>query len=203
MITKLFTIGYAGFGLPEFLTELKKRQIQLVIDVRSQPFSKYYADYNQDRICNALKNENIYYRNYAKEFGARQENKVYYSSEGYLDFSKFSKSEVFQNGIERLCLSMQKGYSFVLMCAEKDPIDCHRAILVSRAFHEKGYQVEHILPNEVVYTQEDINQRLVDKYFPNRNQLSFLTPVLSDEEMIQEAYCKQNAEIGYRMEATE
>lgn len=137
MITKLFTIGYAGFGLPEFLTELKKRQIQLVIDVRSQPFSKYYADYNKDRICNALKNENIYYRNYAKEFGARQENKVYYSSEGYLDFSKFSKSEVFQNGIERLCLSMQKGYSFVLMCAEKDPIDCHRAILVSRAFHEK------------------------------------------------------------------
>ena len=119
MITKLFTIGYAGFGLPEFLTELKKRQIQLVIDVRSQPFSKYYADYNKDRICNALKNENIYYRNYAKEFGARQENKVYYSSEGYLDFSKFSK-EIYIHHFEQKSdtgveMNLLQEYTFICL----------------------------------------------------------------------------------------
>ena len=53
----------------------------------------------------------------------------------------------FQNGVNKLIKSMEQGYVFALMCAEKDPINCHRAIMVSRYFSKLGYMVTHIEPN--------------------------------------------------------
>lgn len=58
----------------------------------------------------------------------------------------FARSEVFLSGFEKIKKSMQKGFVIALMCSEKDPIKCHRTILVARAFHNAGYKVIHLLP---------------------------------------------------------
>ena len=84
------------------------------------------------------------------------------------------------------------------MCAEKNPIDCHRAILISRAFQKDGCRVIHILSDKRTCTQEDISAALLDKYFPNREQIS-LFGNSTDESLIEEAYRKRNAEIGYKI----
>ena len=199
-INTVYTIGYAGFPLGSFISVLKSNNILLLVDVRSLPFSNRYPEYNKDTLEKHLKENGIHYRNYANEFGARQNDRMYYCKEGYLDFETFSQSDAFLGGIKKLCKSMQENYTFALMCAEKDPIDCHRAILVSRSFSELGYRVIHLLPNGHSMTQEDINTLLMDKYYPNRNQLSFLDGVQDESALLKDAYRHRNAEIGYRME---
>ncbi len=202
MSNTVYTVGYSGFSFDEFCKLLKKNEIQLVIDVRSVPFSKRYPEYNRDVLKNSLAQHRIYYRNYAHEFGARQEERRFYTKDGYLDFELFSKSEAFQEGVEKLCKSMQQNYTFTLMCAEKNPLDCHRAIMVSRAFSERGYKVVHLLPRNKVITQNDFNKMLLDKYYPNRQQLSLLDSPKDDSELLKQAYRYRNKEIGYRMEDT-
>lgn len=72
MVNTVFTIGYSGFQLNDFVKILKDNGILLVIDVRSLPYSQHYADFNKENISKILKSSKIYYRNYASEFGARQ-----------------------------------------------------------------------------------------------------------------------------------
>ena len=87
------------------------------------------------------------------------------------------------------------------MCTEKDPIECHRAILVTNAFYKAGYLIEHIMPDNTIQTQKDLNDRLLDMYYADRNQLSlFASENLSDEQCLIEAYRKQNEKIGYHIE---
>lgn len=197
----IYTIGYTGFSAYEFINVLRDREINVVIDVRSTPYSERYPDYNKENLERVLKSNRIYYRNYIKEFGARQDNRNFYSSEGYLDFEVFSKSEQFLSGVEKIENSVAKGYKIVLLCAEKKPIQCHRTILVARAFHKLGYKVIHLLPDNVTVTHKEIEIQLLNEYFPNRAQIDmFSTDVKTDEEYLNEAYKIQNKKIGYRIE---
>lgn len=199
MVHTVFTIGYSGFQLNDFVKILKDNGILLVIDVRSLPYSQHYADFNKENISKTLESSKIYYRNYASEFGARQREKKNYPN-GYLDFNMFSKSKQFLSGIEKLEKSMQQDYTFALMCSEKDPMMCHRSILVARAFYLSGYNIIHLLPNGKTTTQADVEERLLNKFFPDRNQINLFSENLSTEEYIEEAYKKQNAIIGYTIE---
>lgn len=200
----IYTIGYTGFTVEEFISTLKKYEINVVIDVRSSPYSERYAEYNRDNIESILSENGIYYRNYVKEFGARQENRSFYAEEGFLDFEKFAKSEQFLSGVEKIINSVAKGYKIVFLCAEKNPIQCHRTILVSRTFHELGYKVLHLLPNEEKISHSKIISQLLVKHCPNMGQVDmFSTNVKSDEEYIAEAYRKQNQKIGYKMDGEE
>lgn len=197
MVDTVYTIGYSGFTLATFINTLQEYQISLVVDVRSQPYSQRFPDYNKENLKKELKQAGIYYRNYNQEFGARQEEPQYYSSEGYLDFDLFSKSPAFLQGFEKLISSMKQNYRFVLMCAERDPFNCHRSILVARAFHEAGYKVIHLLPNKLKTTQLEIESRLLEKYFPDRNQVTWFGDDLNDNECLIQAYKMRNSEIGY------
>ena len=89
MRKKIYTIGYSTFDIHSFMAELKGIGITCVIDVRSVPKSAYYKDFNSDILEGRLKKEGILYRNYAYEFGARQEDKSLYPN-GYLDFDFFN-----------------------------------------------------------------------------------------------------------------
>lgn len=200
MIDTVYSIGYSGFLVDEFVNILEYNGINLLVDVRSQPYSQYYSDYNKDSFELKLKNKDIYYRNYANEFGARQDQKEYYSNEGFLDFELFAKSPQFLEGMEKLKNSMLQNYKFVVMCAEKDPFNCHRAILVTRAFHDAGFKIMHLLPAGEAMTQTDIEKRLLEKYYPQRDQLSFFEQHYSTNDYIKKAYKKRNAEIGYSNE---
>ena len=200
MVNTVYTIGYSGFSIDDFVATLKKHKISLVVDVRSSPFSHHFPEYNKDTLEIYLKTHGIYYRNYAGAFGARQNDRKYYCKEGYLDFEVFSKAEPFLQGLKKLCNSMEQNYTFVLLCAEKDPICCHRTILVARAFYERGYNVVHLLTNGNSITQQEINTRLIEKYYPNRDQMTFFDAPQDKDTLLKASYRKQNAEIGYRLE---
>ena len=134
MAKQLFTIGYSGFPvIHDFVQALKEYGIQVLIDVRSNPFSAYYEDYNKDKLNCILPKNGIYYFNYARQFGARQEDVSFYKN-GRLDFELFSKSKQFLDGVHEV----EKSDAVIaFMCAEKHASECHRAILVARAFSDR------------------------------------------------------------------
>ncbi|GHT01736.1 hypothetical protein AGMMS50276_30380 [Synergistales bacterium] len=198
----IYTIGYTSYEITNFIDVLKAFGIKLVVDVRSLPYSEYYPDYNKESLEKTLSRYNIFYRNYSREFGARQTAKNFFAPEGYLDFEKFTKSNNFMQGFSKLVKSLEQGYTFALLCAEKNPATCHRSIMVSRVFSESGCIVRHILQNGETETQSDVENQLVEHYFPNRNQLTlFDDNVIDDSLFVKKAYRLRNSEIGYRLEA--
>ena len=197
----IYTIGYAGFNIDNFIKTLHEYKISCLIDVRSIPKSAYYEDFNKSNLSNVLNVHNIIYRNYAKEFGARQSDENYYTN-GVLDFIKFAKSPQFLEGIQKVEEGIKLGYTFVLMCAEKRPEVCHRCIMVARQFYLRGYEIRNIFEDGTYINQYAVEQILLNKYFPNRNQLS-LFDNLTEQEMIEQSYRKCNLEIGYRLESVE
>ena len=196
MASKLYTIGYAGFpDVNDFVRTLKDYGIQILIDVRSSPYSSYFEAYNKDRLSKLLKEHGIYYYNYARQFGARQENRDFYK-DGRLDFKTFSQSEQFLDGVR----SVEKSNGVIaFMCAEKKPSECHRTILVARVFSDRGHDVLHIMPGGETMTQHDVEKELVDHYFPDREQGSlFDEDNRTEADYIEEAYKCKNDEIGFK-----
>lgn len=200
-MSDIYTIGYSTFDIKNFILTLKKYKITSLIDVRSNPNSKFYIDYNSDRLKNILKQNGIIYRNYKKEFGARQTDEQFYSQEGYLDFEKYAKSKCFIEGVKKIEAGMKLNYVFAFMCAEKDPSTCHRNIMVARDFYNRGYNIKNIREDGSCESQETIEKKLVDIYFPNKNQLS-LFENLSWREMVNQSYIFRNKEIGYRKDVS-
>lgn len=194
---KLFTIGHSNFGTEILLERLNKYNIEYVIDVRSMPFSLYTPQYNKDELEKYLKDNGIVYFHMGKVFGARQEDKKYYPN-GYLDFNLYRESDSFIKGRESVLKGLEK-YNIALMCTEKDPIDCHRTIMISRGFELIGIEVNHILYDGSLESQKEVGERLLDIYCSDRNQISlFAENNKTDEEYLEFAYNEQNKKVGYR-----
>jgi len=196
----LYTIGYSSFDVRQMTGVLIDYGINLIIDVRSLPYSTHYPNYNKETLEHFLKENFIYYRNYAQEFGAQQIEKQFFADEGFLDFELFTKSENFLQGFKKVQANIDMKFTIALMCAEKDPAECHRAIMITRVFSREGFSIKHILSDKSYETQDSIEHRLLNRYFPNRNQLTLFGDELSDTDLVKRAYQLRNSEIGFRRE---
>jgi len=197
---KIFTIGYSAFTINEFVNILQKNNINFVADVRSIPYSATYPDYNKNLLETYLKHYNISYQNFKNEFGARQIDEEFFTDD-YLDFTKFINSEQFLTGVEEIKNLIYSGYKIVLMCAEGNPENCHRCIMIAKYFYDTGYEVKHFLPDGSIINQENVDYVLVNKFFSP--QLSLFERNDSEENMTNMAYRLQNKEIGFRLNREE
>ena len=196
----VYTIGYAAFpDIRDMMRLLHELGVDVVVDVRSIPFSKTYTDYNQQILKDACLDNRIHYRHYKNEFGARQTDRAY-TTDGQVDFERFAQSPQFLDGKQKMLNSISAGYTPCLLCAEKDPIVCHRAILIGRNLHEAGAEVKHIMAEGEIQTQKDIEKRLLDMFFPHRDQIPMWDEPMSEEDFRREAYKIQNYKVGYRVE---
>ena len=189
-MNKIFTIGYAGIKLTTFIEVLKENKISFLIDVRSVPRSQYFPAFNDKNIQGELLKNGIEYSNFKNEFGARQYDKDFYTN-GVLNFEKFSKSKQFQNGI-KLIKDLTKKNNICLMCAEIDPLNCHRAILIAKEVNYSGFEVVHIIAKrngEITYENHtDLEKRLLETYKKQTDNLQI-------------AYQKHNAIIGHKKDS--
>ncbi|GAA0070558.1 DUF488 domain-containing protein [Clostridium sardiniense] len=202
----VFTIGHSNYSIDRLIEMLRHFNINCVVDIRGTPYSKYNVQFDKETIRYSLTKAGFIYIYMAKELAAKRLNKISYNNEGYADFEKVIHEDDFKKGIERLKDGCRKGYKIAILGAMQDPIRCHRSILVGRALREYGFNVEHILDDYSIASQEDIEQNLLDKYFKNREQItidSLLGNGLTDEDMIKEGYRMANKEIGYRIENLE
>lgn len=199
----IYTIGHSNYSMEKLIEMLRYFNIDTVVDIRGTPYSKYNTQFDKEVIRYNLTKEGFIYIYMAKEFAAKRMNKVSYNKEGYSDFEKVINEEDFKVGIKRLKDGCNKGYKIVLLGAMQDPIRCHRSILVGRELVKKGFVVKHILDDLSIKDQKYIEERLLDKYFPERFQITLDTLLGKEktrEEMIIEGYKLANKEIGYRIE---
>ena len=199
----IYTIGHSNYPVEKLIDMLKHYDVNCVIDIRGTPYSKYNVQYNKENIANTLTEAGFLYIYMAKELAAKRENKVSYNKEGYSDFEKVVTEKDFISGIERLKLGCEKGYKIALLGAMQEPIRCHRSILVGRALNKNKFNVNHILDDYSIDSQENIEENLLNKYYSSRNQITIdelMGNHMNEKEMIEEGYRLANKEIGYRVE---
>lgn len=200
----LFTIGHSNQSQEEFLKLLNLYNIDYVLDVRSTPYSQYTCQFNKDVINEFLCKNGIKYYPMGAYFGARQSDRGLYNEDGYLDFEKTRESEQFIIGQNSVLKGLELGHRIALMCTEKDPFDCHRAIMVARSFELIPVCVSHIHLDGHLETQKELNDRLIDhletKTGVDTQQFTMFQEQKSKEEWLVDAYRLRNREIAYRME---
>jgi len=192
-----FTIGHSTQTIDEFIELLKKYNVRYLVDIRSTPYSKYASQFNSEALKAALNAAGIIYGYMGKELGARYDDPTLLSKDGRVDFKKVRQIDTFKQGIERVVQGVMQGYVIALMCSEKEPFDCHRFCLVSYELSKKGLQVLHILQDGSTITNEELEERLLNKYRQDYNQISLLEPTKSREEFLEESYAEHNRQIGY------
>jgi uncharacterized protein (DUF488 family) len=128
--------------------------------VRSQPFSRRNPQFNKERLAAELPLRGIAYVFLGRELGARSEDPTCYEN-GRVQYPRLAQTPAFKAGIERVILGAQK-YRLALMCAEKEPLDCHRTLLVSRALDRLGISIAHILADASIEPQEKTMARLIE-----------------------------------------
>lgn len=200
---KIFTIGHSNHTIEQFILLLKQHQINAIADVRSIPYSRYNQQYNQEKLKIELKKNNIIYTFLGKELGARSDNQNCYVGNKAI-YEKIAQTPKFSEGLKRLKKGSQQ-YNIALMCAEKDPIHCHRAILISRYLKIKEIEILHILPNGQLESQTKLEQRLINILNLNLPQQFNLFDdntnlIKSASELTEEAYKLQGEKIAYTKE---
>ena len=200
----VFTIGYSGYhqDLLRFVADLKNHGIDVVADVRTSPYSKYAAEFNRDELGVFLQANGIKYVFMGRELGARPTDRGCYVN-GAVEYDVILASAAFCSGLDRIEDGMRKGYVIALMCAEKDPIDCHRNILVAHALAARGVQVRHLVqlaPGEGAVAEDsaDAEARLLEEC--DMDQLAQGDLFMSNAERVEEAYRVRFKEIAYREE---
>ena len=193
----LKTIGHSNLQIETFLDILYHHHINCIIDLRSAPYSRHNPQFNRETLKTDLEINEIEYIYMGDRLGARHEDKNLLFDNGKVDFDKVKDLPFFIEGIESLINKTNTGLNISLMCAEKDPFNCHRFVLVSRALAKKNIAIEHILSDKSTVSQEELEERLLNKYTDKSPQMSLFEPVKSRAELTDIAYKKHNNNIGY------
>ena len=158
---KLFTIGHSNHSFVRFLELLESQGISAIVDVRSAPYSRYCPQYNKDALEKSLQSSGIEYIFLGKELGARRIEENCYIK-GQVQFELIAELPIFQAGLERVFQEIGKGKA-ALMCAEAEPLNCHRMILICRQLKKinPDVQITHILGDGSKESHEETEQRLV------------------------------------------
>ena len=149
---ELFTIGHSTHSWEKFLELLRQHHIEAVADVRSSPYSQFNPHFNREPLQLALRQQGISYVFLGEELGARRSEPECYVN-GKVDYSLIARTPSFKRGLDRLVQGAAK-MRVAIMCAEKDPLDCHRCILVSPRLKERGIDVQHIHDDGTLESQE-------------------------------------------------
>jgi len=153
----LFTIGHSNHPLDVFLGLLRSNGIEVLVDVRSSPFSGYTPHFSREEFNPALKSAGVEYLYLGRELGGRPTDERYYDEEGHVLYSRLAKSADFQKAIERLKGGVSK-YRVAVLCGEEDPVECHRRLLVGRVMSEVGVDVRHIRGDGRVQTEDELKK---------------------------------------------
>lgn len=140
----LYTIGHGSRKQADFLALLRDLGIEYLIDVRSQPYSKFNSQFNQNELKFFLEENGIKYIFMGDTIGGRPSDKSCYDVDGKVDYEVIKTKDFFIQGIERLKTAYNKDINVVLMCSESKPCECHRSKLIGRVLDKDQIVLKHI-----------------------------------------------------------
>ena len=186
----IYTIGHSNHALDAFIGLLSKHNINAIADVRSVPYSNFNSQFNRDFLAENLKVRDINYIFFGQELGARSENPDCYLN-GQVQYDRIAASETYKHALERI-ISGSVEYKIALMCSEKEPLDCHRTILVARSLVDHDCIVKHILADGSIEEHETTIKRLLEMTKLAEDEL-----LRSFDDRVDEAYKVRETKIAY------
>jgi len=194
----LYTIGHSNHKIEGFISLLKMYGINCIADVRSTPYSHYNPQFDREFLASELKKINIEYIYLGDQLGGRPE-ALRPDDENRVSFEYLAKTAQFHAGLDRLA-DISSKYRVAMMCAEKDPIECHRLILVCRNLKNSGLYIKHILSDGSIEDNSDTEFRLV--------RMLKIEPTLFESpktqaELVDQAYEQQANNISHNYSVDE
>jgi uncharacterized protein (DUF488 family) len=156
----VLTIGHSNFDIDVFLGMLHDQRVELLIDVRSRPQSGRFPQFSQPGFQTAVEAACIAYLFLGEELGGRPDDPDVYSGNGVVDYRRRRKSYAFRSGIERVVAEAESRI-VALLCAEEDPLECHRFLMICPALVAAGARPLHIRKGSRVETQDEAENRLL------------------------------------------
>lgn len=192
----VWTIGHSTHAPEAFLALLGGAGVTAVADVRSSPFSRIVPHFNREALGEMLAAHGIAYRFLGKFLGARPEGDDCWDGDR-VSYAKLAATGPFGEGLRRV-IEGARLHRLALMCAERDPLDCHRTILVARHLARSGVVIAHIHADGRIESHDEAEQRLLQDCAMTSHDL-FLAP----DEQIAAAYACREREIAFRRDGDE
>jgi uncharacterized protein (DUF488 family) len=188
--TIVLTIGHSTHSWESFVALLQSANATAVADVRTSPYSRYQAHFNRNNLRERLHSAGISYVFLGKELGGRPTDRTLYC-DGIADYEKMALTANFGKGLDRI-IEGAREHRIALMCAEREPLDCHRCLLVARALAQRGVKVNHILGDGSMVSHARIEDRLLE--FAGRHAGDLFA---SRSERLAAAYRQRAGKVAY------
>ena len=187
---RIFTVGHSNHASEAFVALLRTHGVTAIADVRSAPYSRFNPWFNRETLAEALEAHGVRYVFLGRELGARPDDAACFE-DGRVRYDRLAGTARFRSGLDRAVEGARR-YRLALMCAEKDPVDCHRTILVARELVRRGIDVAHILADGRIEPHDDTVERLLA-----RHRLAEPDLFASRAERIERAYDAQAERIAW------
>lgn len=164
---QVLTVGHSNHSPEAFLALLARHGVTALGDVRSAPWSRFNPHFNRKALPASLLAGGIAYVWLGRELGGRPDDPACYE-DGGLRYDRLAQTALYRQGIARV-LSGAAEHRLALMCAEKDPLHCHRALLVSRSLEDEGLEIAHILADGSLEPHDSVMDRLLAARSPDND----------------------------------
>jgi uncharacterized protein (DUF488 family) len=160
---------------------LVRHGIEEVVDVRSAPYSRYAPQFNHINLEKKLETVGLSYTFLGDELGGRPADRSCYSDNGRVLYDRVAGTDLFGDGVRRIIYAADER-RVALMCTEKEPLECHRALLVARTLAEREVAVEHILADGRLESHASAMDRLIGilRLPPNGDMFRSRADVIAD-----------------------
>jgi hypothetical protein len=203
---RLYSIGHSNHELDRFVELLRGQRVTAVADVRSVPASQRYPQFNRPDLEWRLKQERIAYLFLGDTLGGRPRGVDLYTAEGRVDYEKVRATAAFRDGLDRLRHALRR-FTVAMLCAEEDPLDCHRGLMITPALEVYGIVPAHLRADGSVETTAEMEARLLAITGTGAGILDglFAALVSAEErrEWLAEAYREQARRKAFRAQTGE
>jgi uncharacterized protein (DUF488 family) len=191
---EIMTIGHSNHSFEKLAELLREHHVNAVADVRSAPYSRMHHQFDREQLSEELKAKGIAYSFLGEELGGRPKDDACYEH-GRVQYQRVATTENFKRGIQRVLDGAQR-YRIALMCAEREPLECHRGLLIAPELEKVGVSIVHIHSNGSLETHPQAVQRLLARFGLLKQSL-----FLSGSDLIEEAYAKQQERVAHARSA--
>lgn len=151
----VYTVGHSNLSLDELLALVARHRVEVLADVRSQPYSRHAPHFGRDPLRAGAREAGIEYVFLGEALGGRPREPAFYDARGHVLYGLVAASERFMVGLKRL-EALARERRVAILCGEESPAECHRRLLVGRVLGERGAQVLHLRADGRVQTEPDV-----------------------------------------------
>jgi len=155
----LFTIGHSNISSVRFIAMLRDAEANAIADVRSVPNSRWCPWFSAKALAESLPRARITYTMMGDTLGGRPRDGRLFR-DGVVDYEAMAVQPEFIASLDRLTEEAARS-RICLMCSEREPLDCHRCLLVARSLAERGLAVGHILHDGTIEPHAATEARLL------------------------------------------